>query len=92
MTFSRIEISIEGKVRLRMQSFFESSAYLSESMLGSGLKVPCGGPNASGVPGFGKVYSVQLTGYTIPGSPVTDIANVTCPYYEGKIFLPTVRK
>ena len=50
-TFARIEISIDGKVRLRMQSFFENSAYLTYLMMGEGLKVTCGGPNASGVRG-----------------------------------------
>ena len=91
-TFSHIEISIDGKVRMRMQSFFENSASMSYLMLGEGLKVSCGGPNASGVPGFGRVYAVKLTGYTTIGSPVTDIANVTCPFYEGKTFLPAVRR
>ncbi len=90
LSFSRIEISIDGKVRLRMQGFFENSASLSNLMLGDGLKVPCGGQNASGVPGYGKVYSVNLTGYTTTGSPVSDIANVTCPFYAGKIYLPVV--
>ena len=77
---------------MRMQSFFENSAILTYLMLGPGLKVSCGGPNASGVAGFGRVYSVNLTGYTTTGSPVTDVANVTCPYYEGKTFLPAVRR
>ena len=91
-TFSRIEISIDGKVRMRLTGFFENSGYLSYPMLGKGLKVACGGPNASGVAGFGKVYSVNLTGYTTTGSPVTDVANVTCPYYEGKIYMPVVER
>jgi hypothetical protein len=91
-SFSRIEISIDGKVRMRMASFFENSAYLTGAMLGDGLKVACGGQNASGVPGFGRVYSVNLTGYATTGSPVTDIANVTCPFYEGKTYLPVVRR
>ncbi len=92
LTLSRIEISIDGKVRLRMQSFFENSAILSNLMVGNGLKVACGGQNVSGVPGYGKVYSVSLTGYATGSSPVTDIANVTCPFYEGKIYLPAVRR
>ena len=77
---------------MRMQTFFENSAYLTNLMLDKGLKVACGGPNASGVPGFGRVYSVGLIGYDTTGSPVIDTANVTCPFYEGKTFLPVVRK
>ncbi len=92
LTLSRIEISIDGKVRLRMQSFFENSATLSDPMLGKGLKVACGGRDASGVAGYGRVYSVGLTGYATTGSPVADIANVTCPFYEAKTYLPVVKR
>jgi hypothetical protein len=91
-SFSRIEISIGGKVRLRLQSFFENAGYLSQDMLGQGLKVACGGPGAGGVSGYGNVFGVQLTGYATGSSPVTDIANVTCPYYLGKLYLPVVRR
>jgi hypothetical protein len=91
-SFSRVEISINGKVRLRLQSFFESSASLNDRMLGTGLQVPCGGPNASGNPAYGRIYQVVITGYSTNSPSTTDIANVTCPFYEGKMYLPAVMR
>ncbi len=89
-SLTRLEISIDGKVRVRMQTFFENSAYLSEPMLGEGLKVPCGGPGSGGAAGFGQVYSVGLIGYSTSSSPISDTANVTCPFYQGFVYLPAV--
>ena len=91
-SFSHIEIAIDGKVRARMSGFFENSAYLTGSMLGNGLQVACGGKNVSGIPDMGRQYAVTLTGFATGSFPVVDIANVTCPYYQGKIYLPLVRK
>ena len=91
-SFTRVEISINGKVRLRLQSFFESSAYLSDRMLGNGLQVPCGGPNASGNPAYGRIYPVTIIGYSSNSPSTTDIATVTCPFYDGKTYVPAVRK
>jgi hypothetical protein len=91
-SFSHIEIAISGKVRADMTGFFENSAYLTEAMLGKGLSVACGGKNASGIPDMGLQYAVTLTGFATGSSPIVDIANVTCPYYQGNIYLPVLRK
>lgn len=91
-SFNHIEIAIDGKVRARMNGFFENSAYLAGSMLGNGLKVACGGKNVSGIPDMGRQYAVTLTGFATGSSPVVDVANVTCPYYQGKLYLPLVSK
>ncbi|MCB9422382.1 MAG: hypothetical protein H6667_21445 [Ardenticatenaceae bacterium] len=91
-SFNHIEIAIDGKVRAHMNGFFENSAYLTGPMLGNGLKVACGGKNVSGIPDMGRQYAVTLTGFATGSSPVVDIANVTCPYYQGKTYLPLLTK
>jgi hypothetical protein len=91
-SFNHIEIAINGKVRADMTGFFENSAYLNDAMLGNGLKVACGGKNASGIPDMGLQYAVTLSGFATGSSPIVDIANVTCPYYQGKVYLPVLRK
>ena len=91
-SFNHIEIAIDGKVRAHMSGFFENSAYLTGSMLGSGLKVACGGKNVSGIADMGRQHAVTLTGFSTGSSPVVDIANVTCPYYQGKTYLPLLIK
>ena len=91
-SFSHIEIAINGKVRANMSGFFENSAYLTGPMLGNGLKVACGGKNVSGIPDMGRQYVVTLSGFATGSSPVVDSANVTCPYYQRKTYLPVLMK
>ena len=91
-SFSRIEFLVDGKLRLLMNGFFESSAYFSEPMLPGGLKVACGGPNAGGQPNFGKSYSISANAYMADGTSANDSMTVFCPAYEGKTFLPSVRR
>jgi hypothetical protein len=91
-SFNHIEIAINGKVRADMSGFFENSAYLTGAMLGKGLLVACGGKNASGIPDMGRQYAVTLSGFATGSSPVVDVANVTCPYYQGETYLPLLRK
>ena len=91
-SFNHIEIAINGKVRAYMTGFFENSAYLNDAMLGNGLKVACGGKNASGIPNMGLQYAVSLTGFATGSSPVVDVANVNCPYFQGTTYLPLLRK
>lgn len=90
--FNRIEISIDGKTRLRMTAFFETSIYFSGQMLGKGLQVTCGRPNASGVAGYGRIYPVNISAFVTGSSPITDIANVTCPAYESITYLPLINR
>jgi hypothetical protein len=91
-SFNHIEIAIDGKVRVHMNGFFENSAYLTGAMLDKGLLVACGGKNASGIPDMGRQYAVTLSGFATGSSPVVDVANVTCPYYQNKTYLPILRK
>jgi hypothetical protein len=90
--FNHLEISIDGKVRAYMTAFFETSVYLNYAMLGDGLQVACGSPNASGIPGYGRQYVISLTAYATGSPAITDTAVVNCPYFEGKNFLPVVSK
>lgn len=91
-SFSHIEIAINGKVRANMSGFFENSAYLTGPMLGNGLKVACGGKNISGIPDMGRQYVVTLSGFATGSSPIVDSANVICPYYQRKTYLPVLMK
>ena len=69
-SFNHIEVAINGKVRAYMIGFFEKSAYLNYAMLGKGLKVACGGKNASGIPDMGLQYAVTFSGFATGSSPV----------------------
>jgi hypothetical protein len=91
-TFSHVEISIDGKVRAYYSAFFESSILTNFAMLGNGLQVTCGLPNAGGDPKNGNIYQVKVTAY-LGGSPaITDIASVTCPYFISTSLLPVVNR
>jgi hypothetical protein len=93
-SFTNLDISIDGQVRARVQTFFESTAYVYHNMFGRGLLVSCGRPNEGGNPAFGHRYQVAFNGYLassgVPAASGT--ALVYCPYYEGKVYLPIVRK
>ncbi len=91
-SFSRIELSVNGKLRLIMNGFFESSAYFTEPMLPGGLKVVCGRPNAGGQPIYGNSYSISANAYMAGGTSASNSTTVFCPAYDGKTFLPSVRK
>lgn len=90
-SLSNLELSVNGKLRLRMTGFFESSASLSSSMLGNGLSVPCGGKNAGGNPAYGNVYSLSVNASLTDNTHSSASAQLYCPYYEGKTYLPSVR-
>src|SRR5512140_457320 len=86
-SFSRVEILINGKLRVWMGGVFESTAYLSERMLPGGLAVTCGSPNAGGKPGFGKSYLLTANAYMVDGTTASDSMTVFCPAYDGKTYL-----
>ena len=91
-TFSHVEISINGKVRAYYSAFFESSVNANNAMLGNGLQVPCGLPNAGGDPNSGYIYHVVVSAYLAGGPAIIDSANVTCPYIASTNLLPFIRK
>ncbi len=90
--FLGIQISIAGKTRAFFSNFFENSVAINSSMLGDGLQVECGEPNASGVAGYGWVYNVGISATFSNSNPTTDTAVVTCPFYQDRLYLPTVRR
>lgn len=91
-TFSRLEVLVNGKLRVYMGGFFESSAYLTYPMLPGGLAVACGRPNASGSPNYGRGYLLTANAYMVDGTSATDSVTVFCPAYDGKTYLPLIRK
>ena len=91
-SFSRMEVRVDSKLRARMTGFFETSAYMNTAMLNGGLQVACGGPNSGGDPNFGKLYSVRLDGFMSGGENSWAQANVYCPYYDGKVYIPIVTR
>jgi hypothetical protein len=90
--FLGVQISINGKTRAFFSNFFENSTNINDAMMGNGLQVFCGGRNASGVPGYGLQYSVGISAIVSGSSPITDTANVTCPYFESRLYLPMIEK
>ena len=91
-TFSRLEVLVDGKLRVYMGGFFESSAYLTYPMMPGGLTVACGRSNASGLPNYGKAYSVTANAYMVDGTSASDSMTVFCPAYDGVTYLPLIRK
>lgn len=90
--FLGVRITINGKTRAFFSKFFETSVYINQGMIGNGLQVVCGRPNASGVPGSGQIYSVGISAIVSGSSPTTDTANVTCPSFESRSYLPMLKK
>jgi len=91
-SFYRMEVRVNNKLRARMTGFFESSAYLNTAMLNGGLRVACGGPNSGGDPNYGKLYTVRLDGFMSGGETSWAQANVYCPYYDGKVYIPLITR
>ncbi len=91
-TLLGVEIGINGKLRARINTFFENNAYLTQKMLNGGLQVPCGGLGAGGLPGYGQVYSVSVVAVLVGGTSSTDIASVACPAFTGTTYLPMMRR
>lgn len=91
-TFSRLEVLVNGKLRAYMGGFFESTAYLGEPMLSSGLGVACGRPGDGGLPNYGKAYLFTANAYMADGTSSSASATVYCPAYEAKIYLPMTRR
>jgi hypothetical protein len=90
--FRGVQISISGKTRAFFSPFFENSVSISSQMMGKGLEVVCGRPNASNLPGYGLQYSVGISAIFTGSSSTTDTANVNCPYFESRVNLPAVSK
>jgi hypothetical protein len=90
--FGRLELLVNGKLRLSEYGFFESSAYLSPSMLPGGLKVTCGRANDGGLPDYGRSYSITANAYLTDGSSSSDAATVYCPAFDGSVYLPLIAR
>ena len=91
-SFSRVEILVNGKLRLFMGGFFETGAYLSYAMQPKGLQVACGKPNDGGLPNYGKSYLVTANAYMADGSSTSISSTVYCPAYDGRTYLPVLKR
>jgi hypothetical protein len=78
-----LRITIEGKNRLQETAFFEGTITYTFDMAPTGLKVPCGAPNAGGAGNqIGNVYGVTVQPLDSSRNPMsTSIANVSCPAF-----------
>ncbi len=78
-----LSISISSKVRYMGTAFFENAINYSYDMAPGGFKVPCGGPNASGLgAAYGFAYSVVMSPLDSSRSPMmTDTASTVCPAF-----------
>ena len=90
-SFARVEMLVNGKLRVYMAGFFEDSANLTSQMIPGGLMVSCGRLNESGLPYFGRAYTVTVNAYMADNTSATDSVVVLCPAFEGKTFIPLVR-
>ena len=90
-SFARIEILVNGKLRVYVGGFFEATGYLTSHMLPGGLMVACGRLNEGGSPNFGRAYTVTANAYMVDNTSATDSMTVLCPAFEGKTFIPMVR-
>jgi hypothetical protein len=91
-TFSRTEVLVDGKLRVYMAGFFESFAYFNNSMVPGGLRVSCGAPNESGLPNFGRAYVLTANAYMADGTSASNSVSVFCPAFDGKTYLPMIKK
>ena len=93
-SFTNLDISIDGKVRARLQPFFETTFNLTNRMFGPGLMVPCRRSNNGGDPAYGHLYQVSYKGYLAgsTGLAAFGTASVYCPYYQESIYLPIVER
>ena len=91
-SFSRVELLVNGKLRVYVAGFFETSAYFSYSMVPAGLSVSCGRPNASGLADYGKSYLVSANAYMADGTSASNSTTVYCPPFEAKTYLPSIRR
>ena len=91
-SFSRLELLVDGKLRVYMPGFFETFAYFIDTMVPGGLRVPCGRPNAAGDPNYGNQYLVTANAYMTDGTSTSNSMNVFCPAADIKTYLPLTRK
>ncbi|HTP10432.1 MAG TPA: hypothetical protein VMP08_19395 [Anaerolineae bacterium] len=93
-SFTGLDISVDGKVRARLQPFFETTVYAADRMFGQGFLVTCGRSNSSGDPKYGALHTVDYKGYLFGSSTPAayGLASVFCPAYDGAVYLPLVRK
>ncbi len=91
-TFSRLEVLMNGKLRIYMGGFFEASADLTHSMVPGGLSVACGRPNDGGLANYGRSYLLTANAYMGDGTSASSSTTVFCPAYDGKTFLPLIEK
>ena len=91
-SFSRIEVLVNGKLRVLVDGFFESTAYLNSPMLPGGLKVTCGMPNEGGSPDYGKAYLITANAYMADGTSASASENVFCPAYVSKTYMPFIKR
>ncbi len=90
--FTGLQVTVNGNTRAFLSAFFETAVYLTDDMLGPGLQVACGLPNAGGVAGYGYRYTLGFSAI-ISGNPAsTDTAEVSCPAFESKTYMPLVKK
>jgi hypothetical protein len=91
-SFSRVEVLVNGKLRVFMGGFFESTAYLSFPMESGGLEVACGGLGEGGLANYGRSYSVAANAYMADGTSASDSMTVFCPAYDGRTYLPFLQR
>ena len=93
-SFTGLDISVDGKVRARFQTFFESAISGNYRMFGRGFLVTCGRTNSGGDPNYGALHHVDYRGYLFGSSTpaASGTALVYCPAYDGTVYLPLIRK
>ncbi len=93
-SFTNLDISVDGKVRARLQTFFENAFSASANMFGKGFLVTCGRTNSGGDPNYGALHTVDYKGYLFGGTgpAAYGTASVYCPAYDGLAYLPVIRK
>ena len=93
-SFTNLDIVIDGQVRARLQTFFESTFNATSAMFGQGLQVTCGRTGTSGDPAYGLLHQVAYKAYLFGNSTPAAFgaASVYCPAYDGIVYLPLIRK
>jgi hypothetical protein len=85
-------LSVDDRLRMNSQGFFQNSMYIPGDMFSRGLRVDCGVPGASGIPSMGQTHSYTLRARDSLGLTAANYGSLTCPADIVKIYLPFIRR
>lgn len=72
-------VEIDGRLRAAFQGFFQTDMFVPSGMYAPGLRVACGQPGESGLPGRGRQYAYTIRAAETGGLTAANYGSVICP-------------